>query len=78
MTPHETATCSIPDNGSHEKNHPDTDCGAVDRAGVGVALVLGGIVIAGKGTYDLYVTTEIAAAARAAANRYCDCKAIIQ
>ena len=44
----------------------------------GMALLVGGIVIAGKGLYDFYVTSEIAEAATAAAARYCDCKAIIQ
>lgn len=40
-------------------------------------LVAAGIVIAGKGAYDIYITGEIGEAAAAAADRYCDCSAVI-
>ncbi len=40
-------------------------------------LIAGGIVVAGKGVYDFYVTTEIGEAQAAAAERYCNCEAIV-
>jgi len=43
----------------------------------GAVLLAGGILITLKGGYDVYVTTEIAQAAWAAAVRYCDCAKIV-
>lgn len=52
------------------------------KSGVGAPaggglLVASGIIVFGKGVYDIYVTGKIGQAALAAAERYCDCTAII-
>jgi len=45
--------------------------------GTGWTLIATGIVIAGKGAYDFYVSYEIGLAATAAADRYCNCAAAV-
>ncbi|NLH74748.1 MAG: RHS repeat-associated core domain-containing protein, partial [Verrucomicrobia bacterium] len=45
--------------------------------GVGWTLIAAGVVLSGKGYYDVYVTAQIGTAAQAAANRYCNCNAVV-